>query len=173
MSARYQASLTIPPEFPALLKGFTREVLRTQVSECLYRARVLRLVRARKESTYNSLIGYVRACKRMDQEKRLHFWCFCLQPEDIYVFGTQYFSELLAVTGVEGEVDGKGASSRSTPPGTKVPQQQQHGQVPTQGGLNNQQQPNNDAQTGGQSAIASLDINELSPQEVEAMIMRK
>lgn len=32
MSAKYQAPFVIPEDFPALLKAFTREVLRTQVS---------------------------------------------------------------------------------------------------------------------------------------------
>ncbi|KAF5832445.1 radial spoke protein 7 [Dunaliella salina] len=110
MSARYQAPFTIPSEFPALLKGFTREVLRTQ-------------------------------------------------PEDIYAFGTQYFTELLAVNGVEG-TDG----SEPTPPSTAhVNQSHQH--TPRQDQLQQ-------SQHGGQNAgVSALDITQMSPQEVESFIL--
>mmetsp|Transcript_22818 Transcript_22818/g.63087 ORF Transcript_22818/g.63087 Transcript_22818/m.63087 type:complete len:483 (+) Transcript_22818:400-1848(+) len=82
-----------------------------------------------------------------------------MQPEDIYAFGTQYFTELLAVNGIEG----KDASQRTPPSTAHVNQSRQH--TPQQ----DQQQQ---SQQGGQDArVSAFDITEMSPQEVESLIM--
>jgi hypothetical protein len=100
-----------------------------------------------------------------------------LQPEDIYSFGTQYFNELLALT--EAELDGLRQSSPGIVKASagKQQQEQQHARQPTPQPSEQQPQQQQQHQEWGEGAgpngVDAMDISVLSPQEIEALIMRE
>ncbi len=85
MSTKYQKPLTIPEGFPALLKGFTREILRAQV-------------RPRSENSRGSLKGnsvaVLAPCSLTVVRSRTSPFA-AVQPDNIYEFGARYFADLL------------------------------------------------------------------------------
>ena len=76
-TSAYQREYPIPPKFPAILKGFARETLRAQVQRqhtCI------------AHHSHN-------ADYSQGHEGR---YAVQLQPQDIYKFAAQYFTELVA-----------------------------------------------------------------------------
>ena len=95
--------------------------------------------------------------------------CVRLQPEDIYAFGTQYFTELLAVREVESRGKAPVASRPSVKPGgaaedSSKASSQQDSQVSVQ----QQQQQQQHSSSLRQEA---LDITKLSPSDLGNLVL--
>lgn len=72
-TSAYQREYPIPPKFPAILKGFAREILRAQVQR-----------------------QYMYCTSFTHQVVHEGRFAVQLQPQDIYKFAAQYFTELVA-----------------------------------------------------------------------------
>jgi hypothetical protein len=85
MSATYQKPFSIPEGYPALLKAFTREILRSQVRAC--------------EGAFTPTACNIRLSARTCGPPP--------QPDNIYQFGAEYFAALKAegADGAEGAVE--------------------------------------------------------------------
>lgn len=77
MSSRYQQEFTIPDGFPALLKDFTREILRNQVRDAVLL----------KRNLPNGIYMFNRI--------------YAMQPSNLFAFGAQYFAEKRSQNAVE------------------------------------------------------------------------
>jgi hypothetical protein len=89
MSTKYQKPFVIPEGFPALLKRFTREILRAQVPNMLPASQ------GKQPSTLGTAASTFSSCIGGGWTDLVLPYCVCLQPDNIYEFGARYFKDLL------------------------------------------------------------------------------
>lgn len=164
MSSKYQKPLAIPEGFPALLKGFTREILRAQVCHATVQLRApgkkMKPLHCFSYLARPPAVLHVCCSRQGLQRTSQQLYCTaawvdkvdscptCVQPDNIYEFGARYFQDLL--------------------------QNGQTGIDISQALVQNQMQPAQPA-TGGLDHVsetaAAIDIASLTPAQLEPLVL--